>query len=279
MKRILFISLSLIALVGVPAFAASPFDGQPAASFSTKNAQAMAIAKQVYATTLKQEQGGYISTALLDLKHDKVAEIAVRFDFPNMRDSSEGYFTTILQFDAATSSWKQIFAHKASSLVVAAGSPGFDADIEVNHRYIFQYQQGAYAPQINSYILGAPMAPSQEATGALLKALDSTYQTPGAAFDVQQIDGGDAGALVAVIGDQVAAGIAEGPFMVWSQQYGTVLRTQSHGLFGLGLFSHGEVPDIIVDTNAGLQFFGWNAHTHAYQMYATSYVSSTSPAP
>lgn len=274
--KIIPAALAFMAMTGM-ARAASPFLNSPDVGFSGPyNHQAAKIAKTVYADAVAGHKGK-LETALIDLRHNGVAAIAVRFDYPGFCNG-KSCFTTILS--DLNGQWIQVFAQHLKTLQVGAAPKNVPGYLLVDHTYVWQPVADHYVPSINGYISGKPMAPDHVPTGTLLNDLNKTYKTSGKkAWLASSLSAGSAGTLYAVQGSQVPASMTEGPFMLWSQKYGTVLRTTSHGLFGISDTTHDGAPNIVVSTDQGLEFYRWDGKTNKYVEYRTSFVSNISPAP
>lgn len=270
-------SLAVGLIIGGTAMAASPFTNSPDISFSGPvNVQAEKIANTVYANAISGHHGK-LETSLIDLHHNGVASIAVRFDYPGFCNG-KSCFTTILS--DINGQWVQVFAQHVKTLQIGAAPKNIPGQLLVNHTYVWEPVAHHYAPVINGYISGNPMAPSKKPTGTLLKDINKVYGSAGkTGWLATDFSAGSAGTLYAIQGAQIPASMTPGPFMLWSQKYGTVLTTTSHGLFGISDTTHAGVPDVIVSTEQGLEFYRWNKKTDKYAEYRTSFVSDISPAP
>lgn len=247
------------------------------ATFGTGSAQAQKIAGQVYAGTIRAEPkgAGRIETALIDLHHDGVAQIAVRFDYPDLCDKAKtSCFTTVIAYEKG--GWQQVFAQRVATLAVAPAPKGAPADL-VADGDVWQPVAGHYVPRIADHVAGKPMAPDHATSGKLAAAL--TKALGKGAMIATRFDDGNLGTVYAVQGAGATTAMTPMPFFLWSAKDGVILRTQSHGLFGLGRNDHDGVQDIVVAVRRGLDFYRWSARDGRYTKYRTSYVSSLSPAP
>lgn len=272
LSRCLAATAVIVVAGSVPALGAQPTP----ATFGTGNAQAQKIATQVYAGTIRSEPkgAGKIETALIDLHHDGVAEIAVRFDYPDLCDKSRTTcFTTVIAYEKG--SWQQVFAQRLSTLAVAPAPKGVPANILADGN-VWQPVAGHYVPRLADHIAGKPMAPDHSTSGKLAAALDKALGK--GKYIAARVDDGTLGTLYAVQGAGATTAMTPMPFFLWTEKDGVVLKTQSHGLFGMGKHDHDGVQDVVVAVRRGLDFYRWSAKDKRYVKYRTSYVSDLSPA-
>lgn len=266
-----------------------PFVGQSDVSFSSDNAPAMKIAERAYASTLDSQrrdgQKGSLQVALVNLTNNKIASIAVKFSFPNTCKDNK-CFTTILQdVDGA---WRQVFAQAAGSLTIGADAGNNQANaILVDHTYIWEDYTNNYMPLLKSYVTGGESGlytPNVSATPPLNSLMDKLIVNTPEGYNYTYFTDGSLGALygiqVAGANDGSNGDGLQRSFFIYSQKYGIVLKTESHGLFGISnLLSNDGVSDILVYTDDGIEYWQYSGTDHKFHKIGTSYVSPVSPVP
>ena len=275
MKKFHLFAAITLAMVGRSAMADSP--AYTGAAFSAPTPNVAKIVDSVYSSTIAREGAAEYQTALINIKHDGVAAIAVRFEYKDTCGNDGECLTAIIKYDSG--SWRQIFSYRTKTLEVADMPKGALADLRLDGTHIFEWVGGSYKPFINSYVTKV-MSPNAEAAGELQVEIDKAFgltSSDGMLF--KEFDAGAAGAVYALIGDRVPGRMLEGPFFVWSQSFGVILTTTSHGMFGLSAKQHDGAPDIVIANNDGMETWQWSAAKHAYALSATSYVSDVSPQP
>lgn len=247
------------------------------ATFSAPTPNVAKIVDGMYSGTIAREGAAEYQTALIDINHDGVAEIAVRFEYKDTCGDNGECLTAIIKYNSG--SWQQLFSHRAKALEVANAPRGMLANLRLDGVHVFEWVGGGYKPFIGSYV-SQVMSPNIEATGELQAQIDKTFSlTSSEGMLFKKFDAGAAGTVYALIGDRVPARMLEGPFFIWSPSLGVLLSTTSHGVFGLAARQHDGAPDIVVANDSGMETWSWSAAKHAYTMSATSYASSVSPQP
>ncbi len=245
--------------------------------FTKAPGQALTIADTVYQSALGNLKGGQLETALIDLKHDGVAEIAVRFNYPSSCTKGDGCYTTVLQY--ANGAWNEVFQAHEETMAVENGPKGSPAPILVDNSIHYIMSGKSYEPKLTDFITGSPMAPSNIAVGPLSDKFNSLFDTTDKKYDFWQFSDGRAGELYAVLPDGAATGMLPSNFTVYSLTKGRLMIAKSWGLFGLGKTSHDDTPDIVVANDKGLEFWAWDDAHNMYKLYKTSYPSDVTPLP
>lgn len=274
MKKFYLFAATALVMVSQNALAAG--HTYKSATFSAPTANVAKIVDGVYSSTIAREGSAKYQTALVDINHDGVAEIAVRFEYKDTCGDNGKCLTAIIKYDSG--SWQQVFSHRAKTLAVADMPKGVLANLRLDGTHVFEWVGGGYKPFINSYVTQV-MNPDAEATGELQAEISKSLGAGSDGMLFKEFNAGAAGEVYALIGDEVPGRMLEGPFFVWSPSLGTILKTYSHGMFGLSAKQHDGAPDIITSNNEGMETWSWSASKHAYTMSATSYVSSVSPQP
>lgn len=269
-----------------------PFSGQGDVVFDTSNQAAVKIAEQAYASTLDAQrrsgQKGGLEVALVNLTNNNVASIAVKFNFPNTCNSDK-CFTTVLQ--DVNGSWQQVFAQAASSLTIGAADTSASVKqqnkILVDHTYVWSDYTNAYMPELASYALGGSHGlyiPNVTASAELNNIMDKLVVEVPNGYNYTYFHDASLGGLYAI----QMAGVDDGSdgdslprsFFIYSQKYGIMLKSTSHGLFAVSSTrSNDNVNDILVYTDQGIEYWQYSSSDHKFHNVGTSYVSPLSPVP
>lgn len=265
-----------------------PFAGQGDVVFGTDNKAALKIAEEAYVSTLDAQKSadetGELQVALVNLTNNNTASIAVKFNFPNTCKGSK-CFTTILR--DVNGSWRQVFAQAASSLTIGAASKDQLNAILVDHTYVWENYNNTYLPLLEGYVQGGKNGlhiPNVTATPDLNNLMNKLIANAPNGYNYAYFQDGALGNLYAV---QIA-GVDDGSdgdglprsFFIYSPKYGLILKSTSHGLFGVSnSLSHDNVSDILIETDLGIEDWQYSAKDHKFSEVQTSYVSPISPVP
>jgi hypothetical protein len=265
----------------------------PVVFASQPGSQALSIAYKIYGSYISdQPKGGTVQVAMVDLDHNDMAAIAVRFVNSQVCDSDNACHTTILAYESGQ--WHEVFSHKTISLAVKNGPANLPAQLVSDGHIVWQPVEApmgdgiAYYPVLGSYTDSPVIAPDQPANSMEVAAANADLFPKGPPKYLKASDytvaalnvGGVPKTLYEIMDNNFYdCGDAGCPVTIVDENGVSVMDTTSHGLISLSDATTNGVKNIVIASFAGLDTYAWDSENLVYRLKATTYTSKVTPIP